>query len=110
VSVANLEIELISSSGEVSRFEAKSGGQVSLLELFEDAGVNAPFGCRVGTCGTCVVRVLEGLELLHQAQQMEEDTLARISEPVGAPLRLACRATVKDGARGLIRLEKVLIR
>jgi ferredoxin len=110
VSPSTIEIELISSSGEISNFEAKAGGRISLLELFEDAGVRSPFGCRVGTCGTCVVRVLAGLELLEPAQQMEEDTLARISEPSGAPMRLACRATVKEGARGRLRLEKVLIR
>jgi ferredoxin len=110
VSDASVTIELISSSGEVSCFDVKPGGVISLLELFEDSGVRSPFGCRVGTCGTCVVRVLEGLDLLEDPLQMEEDTLARISETEGAPLRLACRATLKDGARGRLRLEKLLIR
>jgi ferredoxin len=110
MTATTIEIELTSSNGEVSRFEALSGGRISLLELFQDARVSSPFGCRVGTCGTCVVRVLEGAELLEDAQQMEEDTLARISEATGSTLRLACRASVKDGARGLLRLEKVLIR
>jgi len=32
----------------------------TLLETIEDAGVDAPFSCRTGNCGTCLVKVLKG--------------------------------------------------
>lgn len=32
----------------------------SLLEAVEDAGVDAPFSCRSGSCGTCLTKVLKG--------------------------------------------------
>jgi ferredoxin-NADP reductase len=34
--------------------------QQTILEAVEAAGVAAPFGCRVGTCGTCATKVLSG--------------------------------------------------
>jgi len=32
----------------------------SILELAEDAGINADSSCQSGTCHTCLVRVLSG--------------------------------------------------
>ena len=38
-----------------------------LLELAEEHGIRIPFGCRAGSCGTCVTRVLSGeAEYLHR--------------------------------------------
>lgn len=34
--------------------------QATLLEVIEDAGVDAPFSCRTGNCGTCLVKLLKG--------------------------------------------------
>ncbi len=34
--------------------------QNSILETLEEAGIDAPFGCRTGNCRSCAVRVLEG--------------------------------------------------
>lgn len=37
-----------------------------LLELAEEAGISIPFGCRAGSCGTCVTTVLAGdVSYLH---------------------------------------------
>ncbi|MEO5668562.1 MAG: 2Fe-2S iron-sulfur cluster-binding protein [Bdellovibrionota bacterium] len=104
-----IEIHLRSQQGDVSTFHVPAGTPNSLLELFEDSGVKSPFGCRVGTCGTCVVRVISGGELLEAPKQMEADTLERVTEK-GSTLRLACRAIVKAGASGLLVIEKVVIR
>jgi ferredoxin len=32
----------------------------SILEMLEDAGVDPPYSCTEGTCGTCETRVLDG--------------------------------------------------
>ncbi len=44
-------------SGKEARWLPDSG---SLLELAEARGVDAPFSCRAGTCGSCATRVVEG--------------------------------------------------
>lgn len=44
-------------SGKEARWTPEAG---SLLELAEARGLAPAFGCRSGTCGTCVTRVLQG--------------------------------------------------
>lgn len=44
-------------TGKEARWTPDSG---SLLELAEARGVDAPFSCRTGTCGTCATRVVKG--------------------------------------------------
>lgn len=40
--------------------EVAVGGDQSLLEALEAAGIDAPYMCRGGACGTCALEVLEG--------------------------------------------------
>lgn len=44
-------------SGISSTFDPRA---FNLLEFAEDVGVDLPFGCRSGTCGTCATRKLRG--------------------------------------------------
>lgn len=46
----------LSSSGEVLKVPVGK----SILDVLLDAGVDARYDCKVGTCGTCAVRVLHG--------------------------------------------------
>lgn len=46
--------------GTEERAVREVDGSTTLLEAGEDAGVNLPFGCRMGICQTCVRPVLEG--------------------------------------------------
>ena len=41
------------------------GAAESLLDSLEHAGIEVPFGCRAGSCGTCEVDVLAG-EIIHR--------------------------------------------
>ncbi|WP_336489453.1 cytochrome P450 [Methylobacterium nigriterrae] len=41
------------------------GAVESLLDGLEHAGIEVPFGCRAGSCGTCEVEVLAG-EIIHR--------------------------------------------
>jgi len=43
-----------------SRAEARSDGRTPLLRIAEDAGVNAPHGCRMGICHTCDATLVSG--------------------------------------------------
>jgi ferredoxin len=43
-----------------SRTEARSDGRTPLLRVAEDAGVNAPHGCRMGICHSCDATLVAG--------------------------------------------------
>lgn len=70
------------------------GTTLSLVAFRSEAGL--PFGCRAGTCGTCVITVVEGEENLDPPGFVEEDTLAVCGESVPGR-RLACQVIVRDG-------------
>jgi ferredoxin len=92
--------------------EREDGGQVTLeappgarlIGVCDDAGAEVPFGCRSATCGTCRVDVLEGIELLEQAETDERDVLAFFRDP--PTRRLACSARIGNND-GRIRLRAV---
>jgi ferredoxin len=82
-----------------------SNNQESLLEWIETKSQIISYGCRVGSCGTCMVEVISGAENLQEMTPQEEDTLSRMRK---SPLcRLACRARLKDDASGVIVLKPI---
>ena len=44
----------------------------SVLDAMLDAGVDAPFSCRTGTCKTCAVKVLDG-DVVHRDSVLSDD-------------------------------------
>lgn len=44
----------------------------SLLDVLLQAGVKAPYSCRMGRCGTCAIKVLQG-EIDHQDDLLSEE-------------------------------------
>lgn len=74
-------------------FEIKDGS--SIIEVCEEVGI--PFACTEGACGTCVVRVLEGMENLSPFTEAEEDFLGSMEDE-----RLACQCEIK---RGTVKLS-----
>lgn len=73
-----------------------------LLDVCDDLHAPVSFSCRDGNCGTCVVDILEGADLLDEPSDHEKRTLAETHAPAGS--RLACRASV-TGTRGVLRLR-----
>ena len=68
----------------------------SLQSAANDADSGLPFGCRAGTCGTCVIRIMQGGETLEERGFVEDDTLGVIG--VDDPnARLACQTFIGDG-------------
>ncbi|MEO1004299.1 MAG: FAD-binding oxidoreductase [Cyanobacteria bacterium J06638_38] len=69
---------------------AKSGqeiacdGEESILDVAEAEGANLPFGCRMGACGACKVKKIEG-EVIYDDDVDCEDgyILTCIARPVG---------------------------
>ncbi|MBI4913116.1 MAG: (2Fe-2S)-binding protein [Acidobacteria bacterium] len=67
--------------------EAPEG--TSLQAIVEASGADVTFGCRNGSCGTCRIRVLRGLEHCSEAGPEERDFLAALGAPPDH--RLACQ-------------------
>jgi ferredoxin-NADP reductase len=69
---------LVSGEAGTARFlrsdvSAASDGQTSLLEVAERAGVNAPYGCRMGACHSCDATLLAGcVRDLRTGEQIDE--------------------------------------
>jgi len=67
----------------------------SLPLAVQEAGASLPFGCRAGTCGTCVLHVVSGGEGLEEPGFVEEDTL----QVVGVhdeTARLGCQIVLRE--------------
>jgi ferredoxin len=64
----------------------------SLQRIADAAGADITFGCRTGSCGTCRVRVAEGLAHCSDPAPEERDFLKGLAAP--ADQRLACQVTV----------------
>ena len=69
---------------------AKSGqeischGEKSILDIAESQGADLPFGCRMGSCGTCKVKKLEGEVAYDDDFDCEEGyVLTCVAKPVG---------------------------
>jgi ferredoxin len=71
--------------------EAPAG--TPLQRIADAAGADITFGCRTGSCGTCRVRVAEGLAHCSEMGAEERDFLQGLSAP--ADQRLACQVTVR---------------
>ncbi len=74
-----------------------------LVDVCDAKDAPVPFSCRSASCGTCRVVVLEGAELLLEAEDEELDVL----DAFGARpprQRLACQARLVPGA-GMLRVR-----
>ena len=72
--------------------EAPAG--TALQAIADATGADITFGCRSGSCGTCRVRILAGMEHCSAMGPEERDFLKGIEAP--ADHRLACQVSV-DG-------------
>ncbi len=68
----------------------------NLFQCFEEKGIKLPHGCLAGSCGSCKVEILEGMENISTAGVVEQDTLDTIKRdsPNLHHLRLSCRAKI----------------
>ena len=71
--------------------EAPAG--TPLQAVADAAGADITFGCRSGSCGTCRVRILAGLEQCSAVAPEERDFLRGLEAP--ADHRLACQVVVE---------------
>jgi ferredoxin len=71
--------------------EAPAG--TTLQRIADAAGADITFGCRTGSCGTCRVRVAEGLSSCSEPGPEERDFLQGLGAPPDQ--RLACQVCVQ---------------
>ncbi len=71
--------------------EAATG--TSLRDIVDASGSSFPFGCRMGSCGTCRCIIEEGMENLNPLTQ-EENELFESLTSVGAKERLGCQLII----------------
>jgi ferredoxin len=71
--------------------EAPEG--TSLQAIADAAGADITFGCRTGSCGTCRVRIAEGLHHCSEPGSEERDFLKGLDAPPDQ--RLACQVIVQ---------------
>ena len=67
-----------------------------LIEVSEQAGAGIVYGCREGDCGTCLMKVTEGMDNLSEPSALELRILKE--HFAGKDMRLACQAQVLGDA------------
>ncbi|MFA6972175.1 MAG: 2Fe-2S iron-sulfur cluster binding domain-containing protein [Gallionella sp.] len=66
-----------------------------LIEISEKVGAGITYGCREGECGTCMMRVVSGMENMSERSVLEDKVLQE--NMAGRNNRLACQAQVLGG-------------
>ena len=64
-----------------------------LPDIADASGADLTFGCRAGSCGTCRVRIVRGIEHCSPMLAEERDFLAGLGVPPDQ--RLACQVVVQ---------------
>ena len=66
-----------------------------LIEISEKVGAGITYGCREGECGTCMMRIVSGMENISERSVLEDKVLQE--NMAGRNNRLACQAQVLGG-------------
>lgn len=66
-----------------------------VIEVSEKIGSGIIYGCREGDCGTCLMKVEEGMEHLSEPSALEDKVLKE--NLAGKTNRLACQAQLLGG-------------
>lgn len=87
-----------------SGYECQVKPGTALVDVCDEhPEAEVPFSCRSASCGTCRVRVKEGMELLSKAQDDELDVLEVFGD--GKDVRLCCQIQLVN--EGRLTLEVV---
>ncbi len=69
-----------------------------LPDVVDACGSIFPFGCRMGSCGTCRCIIVEGMENLNPLTQAENDLFETLTS-VGAKERLGCQLIISGDVK-----------
>ncbi len=89
-------VSLIDENGQSTEFNIEEGQ--TIFDAVQDQGHTLPHGCLSGSCGSCRIQIIEGVENLKKPGIIEENTIEAITdehpEVSEGGIRLACRAKV----------------
>ncbi|MBK1639785.1 ferredoxin [Rhodothalassium salexigens DSM 2132] len=66
-----------------------------IIEMSEKIGSAITYGCRAGECGTCITRIVDGMDHLSEPSALETRVLK--DNLAGRHDRLACQCQVLGG-------------
>ena len=66
-----------------------------LIEISEQVGASITYGCREGECGTCIMKIVSGMEHMSPRSMLEDKVLQE--NMASSHERLACQAQVLGG-------------
>lgn len=77
-----------------------------LRKVIEDNGIGVYFPCGIGRCGSCMVRIVKGMEYLNTPAGDEKKTL----EISGASTdkRLACMVVIEKDGEIVVETENIM--
>jgi ferredoxin len=64
-----------------------------LIDICDRSATPISFSCRSGSCGTCAIRVLQGMANLSPLNEKEEIVIADLEAP-DPHIRLACQVRI----------------
>lgn len=85
-----------------SNAETRAPAGTRLVDLCDELDAPIPFSCRDANCGTCLIEVDAGSELLTAPCPNELRVLNEVGAPKGC--RLACQAQLQ-GDSGIVRIR-----
>lgn len=98
-----LDVIWTAEDGKETSYKISVNSDHPILDLSEAQGVNLPHGCRSGSCGSCRIEIIKGMDLLSERSFLEQDTLERHHDEPS--IRLSCRTRLKETSKS----EGVLI-
>ncbi|MBX7149466.1 (2Fe-2S)-binding protein [bacterium] len=72
--------------------EVPTGSKIP--DVVDECGASLPFGCRMGSCGTCRCIIVKGSENLNKQTEAEVELFSNLTS-VGLDERLGCQLVVK---------------
>lgn len=88
----------ITFDGDIDNFELLPGSRLTDLEIEYPGSPTIPFGCRLGVCGACLIKVSDGIGNLGVQSQKEADFIRRLGYDPAAH-RLACQCVLNGNVR-----------
>jgi ferredoxin len=84
-------------------FEREFPDGTPLQKAIDASGADIMFGCREGSCATCMIEVLSGRENLNPPTDEERTTL--LEDEIENGVRLACQSRILRGRISIQRAD-----